>query len=133
MALFAQYAMASTEEALEDAGWKPTAFEEREATVSTVEMLTCLVGWLTVQGICLGSGIGNFDEVYDTVVAYDKGVRCVSRQDLNFRLTRAGLQKDFAAVCSEAADQSRGRAYIYEIRVYGRFKPLDDWFWFSLF
>ncbi|RMJ20952.1 3-oxoacyl- acyl-carrier-protein -synthase [Aspergillus sp. HF37] len=56
MALFAQYAMASTEEALEDAGWKPTAFEEREAT-----------------GICLGSGIGNFDEVYDTVVAYDKG------------------------------------------------------------
>ncbi|KAJ5088284.1 mitochondrial beta-keto-acyl synthase [Penicillium angulare] len=56
MAMFAQYAMAATEEALEDAGWKPTAFEEREVT-----------------GICLGSGIGNFDEVYDTVVAYDKG------------------------------------------------------------
>ena len=33
MALFAQYAMASTEEALEDAGWKPTTFDEREATV----------------------------------------------------------------------------------------------------
>ena len=33
MALFAQYAMASTEEALEDAAWKPTAFEDREATV----------------------------------------------------------------------------------------------------
>lgn len=33
MALFAQYAMASTEEALEDAAWKPTAVEEREATV----------------------------------------------------------------------------------------------------
>lgn len=26
------------------------------------------------QGICLGSGIGNFDEIYDTVLAYDKGV-----------------------------------------------------------
>ena len=26
------------------------------------------------QGVCLGSGIGNFDEIYDTVVAYDKGV-----------------------------------------------------------
>ncbi|OJJ30676.1 hypothetical protein ASPWEDRAFT_121409, partial [Aspergillus wentii DTO 134E9] len=56
MARFAQYAMAATDEALEDAGWKPTTFEQREAT-----------------GICLGSGIGNFDEIYDTVVAYDKG------------------------------------------------------------
>jgi 3-oxoacyl-[acyl-carrier-protein] synthase II len=35
MALFAQYAMAATEEALEDAGWKPTNFEQREATVSS--------------------------------------------------------------------------------------------------
>lgn len=33
MALFAQYAMAAAEEALEDAGWKPTPFEQREATV----------------------------------------------------------------------------------------------------
>lgn len=33
MARFAQYAMAASEEALEDAGWKPTSFEEREATV----------------------------------------------------------------------------------------------------
>ncbi|PYH47761.1 putative beta-ketoacyl synthase (Cem1) [Aspergillus saccharolyticus JOP 1030-1] len=56
MARFAQYAMAASEEALEDAGWKPTTFEQREAT-----------------GICLGSGIGNFDEIYDTVVTYEKG------------------------------------------------------------
>ncbi|KAJ5934513.1 hypothetical protein N7466_004060 [Penicillium verhagenii] len=56
MAMFAQYAMAATEEALEDAGWKPTEFEQREAT-----------------GVCLGSGIGNFDEMYNTVVAYEKG------------------------------------------------------------
>jgi hypothetical protein len=27
------------------------------------------------QGVCLGSGIGNFDEIYDTVVAYEKDVR----------------------------------------------------------
>ena len=33
MALFAQYSMAATEEALEDAGWKPTSIEQREATV----------------------------------------------------------------------------------------------------
>ncbi|KAL1964998.1 hypothetical protein VTN77DRAFT_6198 [Rasamsonia byssochlamydoides] len=55
MAQFAQYAVAATEEALEDAGWKPTSHEQREAT-----------------GVCLGSGIGNFDEIYDTAVAYDQ-------------------------------------------------------------
>lgn len=33
MALFAQYAMAATEEALDDAGWRPCSFEERCATV----------------------------------------------------------------------------------------------------
>lgn len=37
MALFAQYAMAATEEALEDAGWKPEPFEQREATVCTLD------------------------------------------------------------------------------------------------
>lgn len=56
MARFAQYALAASEEALEDAGWRPTAVDQLEAT-----------------GICLGSGIGNFDEIYDTVVAYEKG------------------------------------------------------------
>lgn len=45
MAHFAQYAMASTEEALEDAGWKPTAFEEREATVGSlyIYLSVCLL------------------------------------------------------------------------------------------
>jgi 3-oxoacyl-[acyl-carrier-protein] synthase II len=33
MAKFAQYAMAAAEEALGDAGWKPTSFEQKEATV----------------------------------------------------------------------------------------------------
>ncbi|KAJ5815427.1 hypothetical protein N7474_007204 [Penicillium riverlandense] len=56
MALFAQYAMAAAEEALEDAAWKPVDGEQRENT-----------------GVCLGSGIGNFDEIYNTVVAYEKG------------------------------------------------------------
>lgn len=33
MAKFAQYAMAATEEALQDANWKPKPFEQREVTV----------------------------------------------------------------------------------------------------
>lgn len=56
MALFAQYAIASAQEALDDAGWHPTKPEELEAT-----------------GVTIGSGIGNLDEAYSTSVAFDQG------------------------------------------------------------
>ncbi|KAK8191348.1 thiolase-like protein [Phyllosticta capitalensis] len=56
MALFAQYAMAASQEALEDAQWQPKTDEESEAT-----------------GVYIGSGIGSFDDVYETSVAYEKG------------------------------------------------------------
>ncbi|OJD25248.1 beta-ketoacyl-acyl-carrier-protein synthase II [Blastomyces percursus] len=56
IAKFTQYALAATEEALADAGWKPTTREQKEMT-----------------GVCLGSGIGNFNEIYDTALTYDKG------------------------------------------------------------
>ena len=57
MAQFTQYAIAATEMALEDAGWKPHKQEDKEAT-----------------GVCLGSGIGNLEELYNTSLAYDKAV-----------------------------------------------------------
>lgn len=47
MAKFAQYAMAATEEALQDAEWKPEPFEQREATVC-VEICTNLTAILTI-------------------------------------------------------------------------------------
>jgi 3-oxoacyl-[acyl-carrier-protein] synthase II len=43
MAQFAQYAMAATEEALQDADWKPESFEQREATVCVQWMSNILV------------------------------------------------------------------------------------------
>lgn len=51
MARFAQYAMAASEEALEDSGWKPTEFEKREATVCIVaayryDISNCMPGSL---------------------------------------------------------------------------------------
>ncbi|KAL4901897.1 hypothetical protein BDW74DRAFT_67681 [Aspergillus multicolor] len=62
MALFAQYAMAASEEALEDAGWKPTAADQLEAT-----------------GVCLGSGIGNFEDFYKASIIFSrKGYKKVS-------------------------------------------------------
>ncbi|KAL1991223.1 hypothetical protein VTN49DRAFT_5727 [Thermomyces lanuginosus] len=62
MAKFSQYAMAAAEEALEDAEWKPTAPEQREET-----------------GVCLGSGIGNLDELYDSSLGFEqKGYRKIS-------------------------------------------------------
>lgn len=74
MALFAQYAMAATEEALQDAGWRPSSFEDRNSTVEFHRNCCCWSDSDMRQGICLGSGIGNFDEIYDTVLAYEKGV-----------------------------------------------------------
>ncbi|CAK4032429.1 ketoacyl synthase domain-containing [Lecanosticta acicola] len=62
MALFAQYAIASAHEALEDAGWHPTKQADLEAT-----------------GVTIGSGIGNLDEAYRTSVAFhESGYKKVS-------------------------------------------------------
>ncbi|KAH7348702.1 thiolase-like protein [Rhexocercosporidium sp. MPI-PUGE-AT-0058] len=55
MAKFTQFAIAATEMAFDDAGWRPRSQADREAT-----------------GVCLGSGIGNLEGLYDTSVAYDK-------------------------------------------------------------
>jgi 3-oxoacyl-[acyl-carrier-protein] synthase II len=54
---FVQYAMACTKMALDDAGWHPSKPEDQEAT-----------------GVCIGSGIGNLEEVYDTSLAYHQEV-----------------------------------------------------------
>ncbi|KAI1772388.1 putative 3-oxoacyl--synthase [Hypoxylon cercidicola] len=55
MSTFTQYAIAATDMALEDAAWKPQKREDLEST-----------------GVCLGSGIGNLDEIYNTTLAYEK-------------------------------------------------------------
>lgn len=57
MAKFTQYAIAATKMAFDDAGWRPRSQTDRETT-----------------GVCLGSGIGNLEGLYDTSVAYDKNV-----------------------------------------------------------
>jgi 3-oxoacyl-[acyl-carrier-protein] synthase II len=57
MAKFTQYSIAATEMAFQDAGWKPQTQEEKEKT-----------------GVCLGSGIGNLEEMYNTSIAYDMAV-----------------------------------------------------------
>ena len=57
MAKFTQYAIAATEMAFQDAGWRPGTQVEKEMT-----------------GVCLGSGIGNLDELYNTSIVYEKAV-----------------------------------------------------------
>ncbi|KAH0288836.1 ketoacyl synthase domain-containing protein, partial [Aureobasidium sp. EXF-3399] len=56
MALFSQYAMASAEEALQDAKWMPQSEEDLQAT-----------------GVYIGSGIGSLDDAYNTAVEFEKG------------------------------------------------------------
>ncbi|TLS28182.1 hypothetical protein PpBr36_00486 [Pyricularia pennisetigena] len=55
MSRFAQYAVASADMALEDARWRPKTPHDLEAT-----------------GVCLGSGIGNLEEIYNTALAHQK-------------------------------------------------------------
>ena len=61
MSRFAQYAVAATRMALDHAGWDPSSQADLEAT-----------------GVCLGSGIGNLDEMYSTSVTFDKDVSLAS-------------------------------------------------------
>lgn len=73
MAKFTQYAIAATEMALADAGWRPQSQRDKEMT-----------------GVCLGSGIGNLEELYNTSIAYDKTVSFQTELDRGmFAETRA--------------------------------------------
>ncbi|KAL6356153.1 hypothetical protein LRP88_09744 [Fusarium phalaenopsidis] len=56
MSKFTQYAIAASDMALKDAGWEPKDERELEET-----------------GVCLGSGIGNLDEIYETSLVHDQG------------------------------------------------------------
>ncbi|KAJ4292307.1 Mitochondrial beta-keto-acyl synthase [Collariella sp. IMI 366227] len=58
MSLFTQYAVAAAEMALRDAGWQPGSCSDEEREMA---------------GVCLGSGIGNLEDVYATSVAFDRG------------------------------------------------------------
>lgn len=57
--LFAQYALAATKQALDDADWHPLTTGDLAGQEAT--------------GVCVGSGIGGFEDVYDNVTAYNKG------------------------------------------------------------
>lgn len=57
MSRFTQYAMAASQMALRDAGLETMTIEDKENT-----------------GVCLGSGIGNLEEMYDTSIAHNEGV-----------------------------------------------------------
>jgi 3-oxoacyl-[acyl-carrier-protein] synthase II len=56
---FVLYGLAAAQEAVEDAGWKPTAEEDLERT-----------------GVMIGSGIGGLPEIYDgSIILHEKGPR----------------------------------------------------------
>lgn len=57
MSKFTQYAVAASSMALKDAGWEPSSQEDLETT-----------------GVCLGSGVGNLDEIYEASLTHNQGV-----------------------------------------------------------
>ncbi|KAI8062209.1 thiolase-like protein [Gongronella butleri] len=56
MATFTQFALAASRQALQDAAWAPTSEHDKERT-----------------GVCIGSGMGSFDDIVSTSLAFDKG------------------------------------------------------------
>lgn len=103
LAKFTQYAIAATEMAFADAGWKPQTQEEKEMT-----------------GVCLGSGIGNLEELYNTSIAYNQAVSYDSIGNVTSIATSTesvlGLQESVAALCATASNQPRRRSYFHEVR-----------------
>jgi 3-oxoacyl-[acyl-carrier-protein] synthase II len=73
LAQFTQYAIAATEMAFEDAGWRPQTREEQEMT-----------------GVCLGSGIGNLEELYNTSIAHSENVSAIQQYLLGNLLRMGG-------------------------------------------
>lgn len=55
MARFAQYALVAAQQAITDAGWRPTNEKDLEAT-----------------GVYIGSGIGSLDDAYNTAINYER-------------------------------------------------------------
>ena len=68
MSKFTQYAVAAADMAIEDAGG-----------------LSAVCRDPTMTGVCLGSGIGNLDEIYETSLAFSKDVSTNKRQPLPAR------------------------------------------------
>lgn len=123
MALFAQYAMASAEEALQDAKWMPQSEEDLQATVRGLYasqqeiMLSFIAGclyWLRYResGRCLQHGC----RIRKGRMSDDQ--RPASKRDTDIII---GLQKGIATVCTQALDQSGCRSHFNEIRIQGAY------------
>lgn len=96
---FTQYAMAASEMALKDAGWEATREADKEDT-----------------GVCLGSGIGNLDDIYSTSLDHHKGVsirrRCHQRAQAD---KDQGLQEGIAAICAQNSHKHGSRPHCHEV------------------
>lgn len=69
----------------------------------------------------MGSGIGSLDDVYDTTVAYEKGVsRETSIDSVDHSLNVLGLPQGFTTVCTQAINQPRRWPCVHAIRFQGQ-------------
>lgn len=102
MSRFTQYAVAAGDMALKDAGLESMGAQVKEST-----------------GVCLGSGIGNLEEMYETSLAHKEGV-CETLLDKRNLLTwQTGIQESLAIIRPQDPHQHGCRTYRYEVRVRG--------------
>lgn len=101
MSTFTQYAIAAADMALEDAAWQAKNPSDQEVT-----------------GVCLGSGIGNLHEMYETSLAHSQGVRPdagrILSRDCQLNFTRQGLQEGFPPVRAQDPAEHGSGPYRHE-------------------
>lgn len=82
MPTFVSYALAATQEALDDARWHPDkGSPDAEATVPMPvrSLVLCTQSSYRPQGVAIGSGIGNLDEIASAGVTFaQKGYKAIS-------------------------------------------------------
>ena len=93
-----QFAIAAGDMALSDAGWEA---KEDEGDMA---------------GVSMGSGIGDLEQLFDTSLAYERGVSSISSFQSTIKLryakARAGLQEDTPSLRSQDPPQHGGWSHL---------------------
>jgi len=129
MPKFMQYAMVAAKEALDDAGWHPEDPNDLEMTVSISSLwpLRPVISYFeSLKGVCLGSGIGAFEDVYNTSLAFAEHVHppFPFRPPSTPLTLLTGCKKSLPPIRPPSSHQPSRRAHLHEMGFHGTPFPL---------
>lgn len=128
MPKFMQYAMVAAKEALDDAGWYPEDPNDLDMTVSISSpwpLYPIITYYPSPQGVCLGSGIGAFEDVYNTSLAFAEYVYppFPLSPPSNHLTLLTGRKESLTPIRPPSSHQPSRRAHCHEVRLYGTPSP----------